>query len=227
MTGPSPPPPLTIALLGAESTGKTQLSQAMAARLRGRGHRVAVVPEALRAWCERAGRNPRPEEQLPIATAQECAVDEAARQADIVIADTTALMVAIYSGMLFEDGELLRFARERQRGYGLTLLTGLDLPWVPDGLQRVGAEVREDVDRQLRHQLRLAGLDWRMVYGTGEARTTHALESVADAAPWAWSPEPPPVARWQGVCESCADPDCEHRLFTGLVRSRSDRDSPP
>lgn len=213
-------PPLTIALLGAESTGKTQLSQAMAARLRDRGHRVAVVPEALRDWCERAGRHPHPEEQLPIAMAQESAVDEATRQADIVIADTTALMVAIYSGMLFEDGELLRFARERQRGYGLTLLTGLDLPWMPDGLQRIGPEVREDVDQQLREQLRLAGVEWRMVYGTGEARVTHALESVADVAPWAWSAAPPPVARWQGLCETCADPDCEHRLFTGLVRAR-------
>ena len=213
-------PALTIALLGAESTGKTQLSLAMAARLRERGHRVAVVREALRSWCQRTGRAPRPEEQLPIAMAQEAAVDDAAKEADIVIADTTALMVAIYSGMLFEDGELLRFARKRQRGYGLTLLTGLDLPWVPDGLQRVGPAVREDVDRQIREQLRGVGVEWRMVYGAGKARTTHALESVADVAPWAWSPEPPPVARWQGLCESCADPDCEHRLFTGLVRTR-------
>src|SRR5689334_20330542 len=105
---------LTINLLGAESTGKTTLSHAMAASLRASGHRVAVVPEVLRAWCEREGRAPRPEEQLPIARQQEQQVDEAAAQSDVVIADTSALMVAIYSGMLFPDGELLRFALERQ-----------------------------------------------------------------------------------------------------------------
>ncbi|TFY96761.1 ATPase [Ramlibacter rhizophilus] len=210
---------MTIAVLGAESTGKTQLCEQLAERLRARGHRVAMVPELLRAWCERAGRTPRPEEQLPIAREQEAAVDAAAQEADIVVADTSALMVALYSGMLFKDGELVRFAAQRQRRYGLTLLTGLDLPWVPDGLHRAGPEVRADVDRQLREQLGRAGVDWRMVYGRGEARTRHALESVADAAPWAWSPEPPPVARWQGACEACADPECEHRLFTGLIRA--------
>jgi len=26
--------------------------------------------------------------------------------------------------------------------------------------------------------------------------------------------------RWQGVCETCSDPDCEQRLFSGLLQSR-------
>src|SRR4051812_48246113 len=119
-----------IALLGAESTGKTQLSLALAHKLQGFGLRAVAVPEALRAWCLQAGRAPRPEEQLAIAVQQEAAVDAAAASADVVIADTTALMVAIYAGMLQEEGELLRFALERQQGYDATLLTGLDLPWV-------------------------------------------------------------------------------------------------
>jgi len=25
-------------------------------------------------------------------------------------------------------------------------------------------------------------------------------------------------ARWQGVCETCSDPDCERRLFSGLLQ---------
>ena len=27
-------------------------------------------------------------------------------------------------------------------------------------------------------------------------------------------------ARWQGVCETCSDPDCEQRLFSGLLQGR-------
>ena len=69
---------MKIALLGAESTGKTQLSSELAQALREQGKSVAVVPEVLREWCQREGRTPRPEEQLPIAQEQERRVDGAA-----------------------------------------------------------------------------------------------------------------------------------------------------
>jgi nicotinamide riboside kinase len=207
---------MKIALLGAESTGKTQLSIELAEHLRRQGRSVSVVAEVLREWCHREGRTPRPEEQLPIAQEQERRVDEAAASADVVIADTTALMVAIYSAMLFEDGTLYRFALERQRGYDITLLTGLDLPWVADGLQRDGPHVREPVDALIREALAKADVAYRVVYGQGADRLRNALAAidagapVADAAqgrPWTWS------------CDKCSDPECEHRLFTSkLVR---------
>src|SRR5690606_9287669 len=133
LAGPAGMSARKVALLGAESTGKTQLSQDLAVALRAEGLRVAVVPEVLREWCAREGRTPRPEEQLPIAQEQERRVDAAMAGSDLVIADTTALMVAVYSAMLFEDGTLYTYALERQRGYHLTLVTGLDLPWVADG----------------------------------------------------------------------------------------------
>ena len=63
-----------------------------------------MVTEVLREWCAREGRTPRPEEQLPIAQEQERRWTTRRRSAEIVIADTTALMVAVYSAMLFEDG---------------------------------------------------------------------------------------------------------------------------
>jgi nicotinamide riboside kinase len=207
-----------IALLGAESTGKTQLSAELAVSLRGQGHSVAVVPEVLREWCLREGRTPRPEEQLPIAQEQERRVDRAGAAADIVIADTTAVMVAIYSAMLFEDGTLYRFALERQRGYHATLLTGLDLPWVADGLQRDGPHVREPVDAMVREALATAGVPFRTVYGQGPERLASALAALAPALPGGIGETgAAPFARpWVWTCDKCSDPDCEHRLFTSL-----------
>lgn len=207
---------MKIALLGAESTGKTQLAAELAAHLRGRGKSVTVVPEVLREWCEREGRTPRPEEQMPIAQEQERRVDTAAAESDIVIADTTALMIAIYSAMLFEDGSLYRFALERQRGYDVTLLTGLDLPWVADGLQRDGPHVREPVDALVRESLARANVPYRLVYGQGAERLMNALAAIdADTTP----AEPPArPGAWSWSCEKCGDPQCEHRLFTGLLR---------
>ncbi len=203
--------PVRIALLGAESTGKTSLAQALATHMRAQGKTVAVIPEVLREWCEREQRTPRPQEQMPIAKEQEHRVDQAAPEHDIVITDTTALMVAIYSAMLFEDGSLYRFALARQRGYDFTLLTGLDLPWVADGLQRDGPHVREPVDTLIRQCLGDAGVPYRVVYGSGPERCINALAAIdAQAAPAG-------IARpWKWTCEKCSDPQCEHRLFTGL-----------
>ena len=208
---------MKIALLGAESTGKTQLSADLADALRTAGRSVAVVPEYLREWCERAGRTPRPEEQLSIAQEHERRVDAAVGSgADVVIADTTAVMVAIYSAMLFDDDALYAFALERQRRYSHTLVTGLDLPWVADGLQRDGPHVGPPVDALVRAALQRAGVPYRVVYGQGAQRLRNALAALGLAA------HPPETAtaqgRWLAACEKCSDPECEHRLFSRLGR---------
>ena len=210
---------MKIALLGAESTGKTRLAGELAARLRQQGKRVAAVAEVLREWCEREGRAPRPEEQLAVAREQERRIVAAADGSDLVIADTTALMVLIYSGMLFADGDLSRFARERQRGFDLTLLTGLDLPWVDDGLQREGLQARERTDALLRKALADAGVAYRVVYGLGEERVANALTAIDSQI--SGNQLAAASRRWQWNCEKCSDPQCEHRLFTRSVRNAS------
>lgn len=207
---------MRIAVLGAESTGKTTLAQAMGERLRARGHRVAVVDETLRGWCERAGRMPSPAEAAGIARAHEARVDEALGGQDIVVADTTALVAALYGGLNFPDDPTWRWSLERQRAYPLTLLTGTDLPWRPDGLHRAGPHERDGFDALLRQALQQAGIGWRVVYGQGQERTLQALEALAEAAPWAWTPREEVRPRWVGACEACSDPDCERKLFTRL-----------
>lgn len=203
---------MKIALLGAESTGKTQLAQALAAHYNASGRPAEAVPEALRDWCAAMGRTPRPEEQLAIAQEQERRVDEALARSQVVIADTTAVMVAVYSAMLFKDGSLYRFALARQRGYQHTLLTGLDLPWVADGLFRDGPQVQAPIDAQVREVLAQAGVAFRVVYGQGEERLKNALAAIEG------HPDGEIVPRRAWNCEKCSDPDCEHRLFTGLLR---------
>ncbi|MDB5752675.1 MAG: hypothetical protein JWP65_3096 [Ramlibacter sp.] len=209
-----------IALLGAESTGKTQLARELATHFQARGLRVALVAEVLREWCARAGRTPRPEEQLPIAQEQERRVDAAAAAHEVVIADTTALMVAVYSGMLFADGTLHLFALQRQRGYQATLVTGLDLPWVADGLQRDGPHVRQPVDQLVRAALQRAGVDFQVVYGRDAARLASALAALASlgfAGRSAARAEPDASRPWAWNCDKCSDPECEHKLFSRLV----------
>lgn len=202
---------MKIALLGAESTGKTQLALQLAAHFNALNQRAMVAPEALREWREREQRTPRPEEQMAIAQEQERRVDEAAQAAKVVVADTTALVVAICSGMLFEDSDLYRFAIERQRSYDLTLVTGLDLPWFPDGLQRESPLSREQVDALVRASLQKAQVPYRVVYGQGEQRLHNALAAIGSPME-----KSTPQRSWVWACEKCSDPDCEHRLFSRL-----------
>ena len=169
---------LKIAILGAECTGKTTLMADMAAHLRARGARVSVVDEVLRQWCAAQGRTPRADEQAAIMQAQIAAVDAAAG-CDYLLCDTTPLVTAVYSELLFDDHSLYPAAVAQQRRYELTLLAGTDLPWQADGIQRDGPAAREHVDRRLREVLQGHALPVYSVCGLGAARLASATAALA------------------------------------------------
>ena len=173
---------MRIAIVGAESTGKSCLAQELAAHYRALGLRVHVADEVLRGWCIAQGRTPRPDEQRAIAEEQARQAD-AAGDAQVVVADTTPLMTAVYSDMLFDDRSLYPFALAHQLTYDVTLLTALDLPWVADGLQRDGPHVREPVDAMVRAALHSAGLGFERVQGLGEQRLASALAHIQARKP--------------------------------------------
>lgn len=204
------PPGSVIALLGAESTGKTTLARALHRSLQEQGHHVALVEEALREFCLRTGRTPRRDEQADIARAQSQRIAEAALSHELVVADTTSMMVAVYSHLLFDDASLLPGALAEQAQHRATLLMALDLPWVPDPGIRDGAHVREPVDALLRGALLEGGVAFSVVAGHGEQRLAHAQQAVQAAlrhAPAAGA------ARWRHLCAECGDPDCERHLL--------------
>jgi len=202
-----------IALLGAESTGKTTLARELADTLRAEGRDVGLVAEYLREFCERNGRTPQVHEQAGIAAEQTRRIAEAAQAHDIVIADTTALMIAVYSEHVFGDRSLYAQAEETQRGYALTLLTALDLAWLPDGLQRDGPQVREPVTAQVRASLSRAGVVYSVVSGLGPARLASALAAVRHALHSSADVEDAAPIHWQWTCERCGDVDCERHLL--------------
>ena len=210
-----------IALLGAESTGKTTLARGLTDALAAEGRRVAFVAEYLREFCDREGRTPRIDEQPAIAAEQMRRIADATAEHEFVIADTTALMIAVYSDTVFADTSLYASAqRAHAEACDLTLLTALDLPWQPDGLQRDGPHVREPVDTRVRCALARADIPYSVVFGSGDARLHAALASVHRAlAP----PEPDAGARWHWHCERCGDANCERhaRLPRRVLRGEN------
>lgn len=206
-------PGLVIAVVGAESTGKTTLVHELGQRLRSRGTHVIEVPEALREFCDRAGRTPHASEQAGLAEEQSRRVAEASAQGAVVLADTTALMTAVYSDLLFGDRSLYASAEQAHARSDMTLLMGLDLPWVADGIQRDGPQVRQPVDALIRQALARMGAAYAVIQGQGSERVDQALSVVLHAqeapkrrARLGASP------RWQWACETCDDADCERHL---------------
>jgi nicotinamide riboside kinase len=202
---------LKIAVLGAECTGKSSLVLALQAHWQTRGAKVVVAHEVLRQWCDQHSRTPHAHEQLAIAQAQ-AKLAEQAIDADYLIADTSPLMTAIYSDLLFQDPSLFPIALNHQRIYQHTLVTGLDLPWQADGIQRDGPAMREQIDARLREVLQREGLAFSMVYGQGPQRLAGALAVLEPGA----STVPQTRSNWRWLCDKCSDADCEHRLFSDL-----------
>lgn len=216
---------LVIALVGAESTGKSTLARALAERLATEtGLNCTWTGEFLREWCEHTGRTPRREEQAFIVVEQRRRIEAAAAAHAVVVADTTPLLTAVYSRLVFGDRSLDDPAgRWHAAAVSHTLVTALDLPWVADGHQRDGEHVREPVDAALRELLAAHRIAWSRVAGGGAARVEAALDAVAPLLRGRTLPRQglftrlaerdaaQPARPW--TCESCDDPDCEHRLM--------------
>jgi nicotinamide riboside kinase len=211
-----------VAIVGAESTGKSTLTLALGAALTEGPLRVAVVPEALREFCTREGRTPTVHEQVDIGREQARRIEGAAATHDIVVADTTALMTAAYSAHCFADLSLHAQALAEQRRYDLTLLMALDLPWAADGLQRDSATARTAVDALLRSALHDGAIDHAVVGGDGPSRLAHALAAV-QAARRLRSP-PSPAERWTWLCRDCDDGTCERHALAALRAAGDDAD---
>jgi len=137
-------------------------------------------------------------------------------------------MTAVYSHLLLDDTSLYPMAMAHQAFYDLTLITGLDLNGVADGLQGDGPKVRSAVDTLVRQALDQAGMAYRVVYGLGQRRLNNALlalglpgedfsaQQVRDLGQFAIN-----QGRGMWQCNECSDPACENKLFTELLKQRS------
>jgi len=94
--------------------------------------------------------------------------------------------------------------------YDLTLLLAPD----PADGQR-----GEAADALLREALQRAGTAFQIVHGHGAVRVQQALRAIGHVIGQSLVVDDPAlsVGRGRWSCENCSDPECEHRLFTGLL----------
>ena len=163
----------TICLHGPESVGKSVLAAELAGRLGG-----VAISEYGRGYCAAHGVDIGMDELVHIARIQSGMIASARKEgAPYVIADTDALMTAVWADMMFgeRDGWFAGF-----RDYAdLYLLLDIDLPFVDDGLRFLGgAQERARFFALCKAELERRGVRWALVSGTGEARLESALMAV-------------------------------------------------
>jgi hypothetical protein len=114
-----------------------------------------------------------------------------------------------------------------------------DSAWTPPSLSsRILLCVNPEdaaIAQAWRATLLAQGLPFQVIHGISEALVAQCLMAIlppdgvspsgfamtmqAASALQGLARQALPV-RWQGVCETCSDPDCEQRLFSGLLQGR-------
>lgn len=171
-----------VVLIGAESTGKTMMAEALAQRFE-----TAWVPEFGREHWERKVAGLRiddpspswtPDEFLEIAIEQQRREEEAARRANLVLfCDTNAFA----TGTWYERYQHGRDPRVDAVGAGdrvhLYLHTAPDVPFVQDGF-RDGEKIRDWMDRRFAEQLAAASTPVVRLEGGYDRRFQTAVRAV-------------------------------------------------
>jgi NadR type nicotinamide-nucleotide adenylyltransferase len=177
-----------VCVLGAESTGTTTLSRALAAELDttwvpeyGREYSARKVARGESTW--------RSDEFTHIAAEQTRREDEAARAANrVVVADTNAFATRLWHRR-YLGGESAEVRAIAEAGRcDLYLLTGDEVPFVQDGL-RDGEHIRHEMHTWFVEALEAEPTPWKLLRGSHEARLEEALEAVSSLfAGSAWRP---------------------------------------
>jgi hypothetical protein len=157
----------------------------------------------------------------------------------VLLADTTPLMTAIYSEYYFGDCSLYPMAWAQQAKCDAHLLMGLDLTWQADGHWRDGPPVQKAVDALLRERLQTAGLRYHTVYGQGQQRVAAAWTAIEllflskkssknrAINPINKSGRHDFYSKNLLECTECAHPESERALFSRLLQTRLTASPPP
>jgi NadR type nicotinamide-nucleotide adenylyltransferase len=167
-----------VCVIGPECTGKTALSESLAARLS-----TNWVEEHARNYLNNLDRPYEEHDLVKIAEGQLRLEDEKAATANkVLICDTNLIVIKIWSEVKYGrcDHRILDMISVRK--YDLYLLTYIDIPWISDPL-REHPEMREELYNMYLREMQNQLSPFQVVRGTGEQRIQCALEAIAQHIP--------------------------------------------
>jgi NadR type nicotinamide-nucleotide adenylyltransferase len=173
------PPPVRpyyvrrAALVGAESTGKTTLAQALAAHFNTVG-----VPEFARAYLLARGGVATAADMSVIAHGQAASEERLARQANrVLICDTNVLTTQLWYEHYYGAPPAALGQLAAEHPAHLYLLCAPDVPWVPDAL-RDSPGHRQWFHQRFQHELAATGRPVVTLAGPLQGRLAPAIAAV-------------------------------------------------
>ncbi|WP_217605531.1 AAA family ATPase [Chitinophaga sp. GbtcB8] len=166
-----------IVVLGPESTGKSTLSQKLAAH-----YNTVWTPEYAREYIENLSRPYEQHDLLAIARGQLQLEDEKAQQAsDLLICDTDLYVIKVWSEHKYGQCDPQILEQIASRRYDLYLLTYIDIPWENDPQREYpDPQMREYFYRIYRDIVMNSGVPWADIRGSYAEREAKAI-AAADA----------------------------------------------
>jgi nicotinamide riboside kinase len=168
---------IKIGIVGPESTGKSDLATYLANHFN-----TQFVPEVARDYLNNLGRNYNYDDLLEIAKLQVAAEEKLSTENNILICDTTLLVIKIWSEVKFQKVDSNIQLEEKNRYYDLYLLTNIDLPWEPDPL-REHPDKRQYLFDLYHQQLTEKKCAFEIISGQGKQRNLNALKVLKDYFP--------------------------------------------
>lgn len=164
---------LTVAVVGPESTGKTDFARSFASRME-----ATYVPEFSRQFLTDLQR-PYVKDDLVDITKGQLQSQERAKQqgSDLIVFDTDLLVMKVWSE--FKYGSIDPFIAEKwkQNRCDFYVLTYYDIPYEEDPL-RENPDQRPELFEVYENELKLAHLPYVIVKGSREERIAMAIAAI-------------------------------------------------
>ena len=162
-----------VAVVGPESTGKSQLCRRLAAY-----YQTQCVPEFARFYLDRLDRPYEQDDLKLIAEGQLQWEDNKAKQSDdYLFCDTNLIVIKIWSDHKYGNTDTWIEKQLAKRDYDFYLLTNIDVPWTPDP-QREHPALREYFFEIYKKYLKNHKYPYSIVSGLEENRKKSALNAL-------------------------------------------------
>ena len=184
LTQHTPKSVIKVAVLGAESTGKTTLCRDLAAHFG-----CSWVPEYMRTYLQAKWDSEQLtckwDDLLPIAQGQIELENKLAEQAaqmsnnhPYLFSDTSLFELMVYANWYYGDCPDALTNAALAHHYDLILLTAIDTPWVADDL-RDSPHQREEISAYFAHQLTIHNKLFHIISGSRELRVVEVVELLS------------------------------------------------
>lgn len=163
---------IKVVITGAESTGKSTLTEALADHYQGK-----AIPELARGYIEKLNRDYTYADVEEIAHLQ-IKQFESIDKEEIVFYDTWLILTKVWFDFVYGKHPDWLHGAILESNIDLFLICDTDIPWEPDPVRENGGENREILQKIYISELQNYGFPYQIVSGNGEQRIKNAIQCV-------------------------------------------------